>query len=424
MERLSRDKVPVSTERTERDEARGIARRTALISVGVRVALVVLKYVFAVLSGSMALMADAVHNVTDIAQALALYLGVRISSRKSSAFPYGLYKLENLISLGVAVVIGIVGYELARNAIVGARHSEISSLPWTIGAMVVAMVGSFAFSRYEAAIARRTGSPALEADSREALIDALATLTVLASLIAAWAGYNIDLWATLIIVLFIAWTSAELAVDAIRVLLDASVDRELLNSIQARLEADPAVVEVRDLKGRNSGPYRFIEAQVVLDVYDLEEAHQVSFRLENAIREMAANIDSVMIHFEPRHRETIVYAVPVNDHDRIADHFGEADRFVLITVGSEDRGVRAVRYLDNPFRDEESGKGIRIARMLIEEGVDAVFVREDLEGKGPWYAFEGEHVSPIVTDAESLSEALEREGVRLEVPVDGERECA
>ncbi len=133
-----------------------------------------------------------------------------------------------------------------------------------------------------------------------------------------------------------------------------------------RIEDDEAVIEVHELKGRNSGPYRFIEAHVVLDVHDLEQAHQVSYRLENAVREIAANIDSVLIHFEPRHRETYTYAAPLHDHEHIADHFGEARRFALVTVGSEEREIRDTRYLDNPRRDEDSGKGIRIAQTLIE----------------------------------------------------------
>ncbi|MGC9318879.1 MAG: cation diffusion facilitator family transporter, partial [Armatimonadota bacterium] len=143
----------MSTERQQKQEnRRRVAQRTALISVAVRTVLVVLKYAFAVLSGSMALMADAVHNVSDIAQSGTLYLGVRISDRKTTSFPYGLYKVENLISLGVAVLITIVGYELARKAILGGPAEEIENLPWTMGAMALAMVGSYAFSRWEGAI--------------------------------------------------------------------------------------------------------------------------------------------------------------------------------------------------------------------------------------------------------------------------------
>lgn len=409
----------MSTERAEqRDGTRRVSQRAALVSVGVRTVLVVLKYIFAMLSGSMAMMAEAVRNIPDIAQSAALYAGIRISDRKTEAFPYGLYKIENLISLGVAILIAIVGYEMARNVIVGGAAREIENLPWSIAAMVAAMAISYGFSVWQGRIAERTGSPALKADSRDALIDTLTTLAVLISLISAWLGYNIDLWATLLIVLFIVYTSAELGVDAIRVLLDASVERELLDEIEAVLKSDPDVIEVHDLTGRNSGPYRFIEAHVVLDVEDLDQAHQVSYRLEQAVQEMADNIDRILIHFEPQQREEYTYAVPLAGGEQIADHFGEAQRFALVTIGLEDREIRDVQNIDNPHRDAGSGKGIKVAQMLIERGVNAVFVREGLEEKGPYYALEGEHVTPIVTHAQTLSEALEGEGVNLEAFVD------
>lgn len=405
--------------RREREEVRDVSQRTALISVGVRTLLVVLKYVFAVLSGSVALMAEAVRNVPDIAQSVALYLGVRISGRKTERFPYGLYKVENLISLGIAVLIALVGYELARKVILRGGAREIENLPWTVGAMVVAAAISYGFSVWEGRIAERTGSPALRADSRDALIDTLTTVAVLGSLASAWLGYNVDLWATLVIVAFIGYTSWELGIDAIRVLLDASVEPELLSKIRETLNRDPDVIEVHDLIGRNSGPYRFVEAHVVLDIHDLEQAHQVSYRLEEAVHELAPNVDRVLIHFEPEHRETYVYAVPLEDGDVLSREFGEAERYALVTVGSEDKQVREIRCIDNPYADQPSGRGIRIAQMLIDEEVDAVFVREEIEGKGPYYVLTADHVAVLQTDAETLREALAEEQIDLEVAADG-----
>ena len=402
-----------------REQVRDVSQRTALISVGVRTLLVVLKYVFAVLSGSVALMAEAVRNIPDIAQSLALYVGVRISGRKTERFPYGLYKLENLISLGIAVLIALVGYELARRVILRGGASEIENLPWTVGAMVVAAAISYGFSVWEGRIADRTGSPALKADSRDALIDTLTTLAVLASLGSAWLGYNVDVLATLVIVVFIGYTSWELGIDAVRVLLDASVDPELLSKVRDALRGDPEVIEVHDLIGRNSGPYKFIEAHVVLDVHDLEQAHQISYRLEDAVQAVASNVDRVLIHFEPEHKETYVYAIPMEaDGDRLAEEFGAAARYALVTVGSEDREVRDIEHIDNPYSHEPSGRGIRIAQMLIERGADAVFSPEDIEGKGPYYVLTAEHIAVLVTHAETMQEALAEEQVETEVPAD------
>ena len=402
----------------ENEQKRRIARRTAVVSIAVRATLVVIKYTFAVLSGSMALMADAVNNLSDTAQSFTLWIGLKISGRKSSSFPYGLYKLENLISLGIAVLITFVGYELARHAILGDAPDELTNLPWTMAAIVIAMLISLGFSRYEAGIAARTGSPALEADSRDALVDALAAFAVLVSIVAAYFGVNIDMYVTLVIVAFILFTAAQLAFDAIRVLLDASLDRELLDAIEATIEADPDVLEVHHLRGRNSGPYRFVEAHVVLDVHDLEQAHGISYRLEEAVRDVAPNIDRVLIHFEPEHRETYTCAVPMTDSYHLSPKFGEAARYALVTVGCEDRAVREVREVANPWEDEPGGRGIRVAQMLIEEGADAVFTREPIEGKGPFYVLSAGHVEVHHTDAETLPEALAEQQIHLEVHAD------
>ncbi|MFW6437870.1 MAG: cation diffusion facilitator family transporter, partial [Armatimonadota bacterium] len=365
-----------------------------------------------------------VHNVTDIAQSLGLYAGVRISGRKSETFPYGLYKVENLVSLGVAILIALVGYELAKQALFGEGPDEIRNLPWTMAAIVASIAISLGFSYYVKAIAERTGSPALRADARDAFVDSLKTLAVLLSLVAAYYGYNVDTWATLLIVGFIVYTSAELAIDAIRVLLDASVDRELLKMIETAMHDDPDVIDVHELTGRNSGPYRFIEAHVVLDVHDLEQAHQISYRLEEAVYEVAPNIDRVLIHFEPEHKETYTYAIPLaSDGDGMADEFGEAVRWALVTVGSEDKDVRDVEYFENPYSEEPSGRGIQVAQMLIDRGVDAVFTPEDIKGKGPHYVLTAEHIAVIVTEAATMAEALAEEQINLEVPVDASDEA-
>ncbi|NLO06756.1 MAG: hypothetical protein GX131_13100, partial [candidate division WS1 bacterium] len=192
----------------------------------------------------------------------------------------------------------------------------------------------------------------------------------------------------------------------------------LLDDIREVIESDPDVLEVHDLMGRNSGPYRFVEAHVVLDVHELDQAHQISYRLEAAVHEAAPDVDTVLIHFEPEHRDTYLYAAPVEAGDRLSPQFGEATRYAIVTVGSEDRLVRDVRYIENPYTGDPSGRGIRIAQMLIREDVDAVFTRENIKNKGPYYVLTAEHIAVIETDAETLPDALRQERLPLEVPAD------
>jgi cation diffusion facilitator family transporter len=89
----------------------------ALYSIGVNILLASLKAGLAVASGSLALAADAVHSLVDVVASVVVLAGLLIARRKSRAFPYGLYKVENLASVAVAFLIFLAGYEIAREAL-------------------------------------------------------------------------------------------------------------------------------------------------------------------------------------------------------------------------------------------------------------------------------------------------------------------
>ena len=76
-----------------------------------------LKYIFAILSGSAGLAADAIHSASDVIASITVFVGLKISQRKSRHFPYRLYKVENFVSLIVAVAILFAGYEIAKETL-------------------------------------------------------------------------------------------------------------------------------------------------------------------------------------------------------------------------------------------------------------------------------------------------------------------
>ena len=124
------------------------AELAAAYSVLANVGFAATKYVFGTLSGSLALMADAAHSLSDVISSATVLVGLKLSRRKSAAFPYGLYKVENLVALLSAAAIFVVAYELARRVVLGAR-GETQASPWAIAAVIVLMVGGILFSRYE-----------------------------------------------------------------------------------------------------------------------------------------------------------------------------------------------------------------------------------------------------------------------------------
>jgi len=88
-------------------------------SIGVNVLLVTLKGGLAYLSGSVALVADAIHSATDVISSITVLAGIKISKRKSKHFPYGLYKVEDFVSLLTSLFIFLAGYEIVKTVFFG-----------------------------------------------------------------------------------------------------------------------------------------------------------------------------------------------------------------------------------------------------------------------------------------------------------------
>ena len=91
-------------------------QKVAFLAIGVNLLLFGMKYLFAELSGSMALKAEAIHSLSEVIASSTVFTGLIIAKRKTRSFPYGLYKVENLVSVAVALAIFYAGYEIAAEA--------------------------------------------------------------------------------------------------------------------------------------------------------------------------------------------------------------------------------------------------------------------------------------------------------------------
>jgi predicted Fe-Mo cluster-binding NifX family protein len=227
-------------------------------------------------------------------------------------------------------------------------------------------------------------------------------------------GIPLDRYAAMVIVVLVVKTGWDLLSDGMRVLLDASLDAETLDQVRAIIEAEPTVTEVRSLVGRNAGRYRFIEADVVLRVDDLEKAHAVSERLAAAIRAEVPHVERVQLHYEPQARTHLRYALALADtNGLLSDHFGEAPFFGLVNVRLADGQIERAEVLANPHQHVEKAKGIRVAEWLVGLKADAVLLHEDVRGKGPAYVFRDAGVETHLTQAATQSDAIEEQLAEL-----------
>lgn len=258
-----------------------VSERTAWLSIGTNAALVGLKAVLAVLSGSLAIKADAIHSLSDVFSSLVILAGIRISRRESRQFPFGLYKVENLVALGVSLVIFSAGYEIAREAFTEASRIRPIHIPLAIAGIVLTGLITWLFSRYELKKGKETGSPSLVADARHIWTDTLSSLVILLSLLGSAFGFSWDRYAALVVVAFIARAAFGIFLEAVRVLLDASLDSDSLTRIQETVLADVRVGKINELRARNAGRFKFVELDLTLRILELNRAHQAAEEIKD-----------------------------------------------------------------------------------------------------------------------------------------------
>jgi cation diffusion facilitator family transporter len=388
-------------------------QRVALYGLLLNLGLTVMKTVLAFVSGSLAITASTIDSATDTFASLVLVIGLKLSTRKTSAFPLGLYKIENLLSVAVAFFIFFAGYEIARHAFAPATPPPDVSLT----AILLIFVGTAAgilFGRYAVAVGRRTESPTLIAEGRHRQVDALSSIVVLAALFISYFqldmdvyGITVDQIGAALVLLFIAHTGWKLLSDGMRVLLDASIDHETLAKVRKIIEAEPMVASVESLVGRNAGRFRFLQATITVRTDDLEKAHKTSKNIDENIRSRVPNVERVVIHYEPQAREYRRIALALSDsRGKLSSHFGESPYFALVLLRLRDYHIEKQEILENPYRDQERGKGIGVAEWLVAKGVDEVAVVGELKHKGPGYVFSDAGIKVYKVKAKDKEEAI------------------
>ncbi|MEE4364909.1 MAG: cation diffusion facilitator family transporter [Desulfotignum sp.] len=372
-----------------------------------------MKAMLAFFSGSLAITASAIDSATDAVASLVIYGGVKLSTKKTRAFPLGLYKLENVASVLIAIFIFIAGYEITISIFSSSQKIPAISLPF-VGLLALATILTFAFGRYAIVIGRKTKSPTLVAEGRHRQVDVLSSLVVLFAAVLGYLGVDWTLWGITIdqmgaclILVFIARAGWELLSDGMRVLLDASIDFATLDQIQKIIKKEPLVDQITSLTGRNAGRFQFIHAGVTVKTRHLEKAHQVSEQLEKKIREQIPHIEKITILYEPQQRELARIALPLADENgRISAHFGEAPYFGMVHVRHSDQTITRQKIVENPHAETETAKGIRVAEWLVDFGVDHVGMKEDISHKGPGYVLANAGIKTHLLSCEHLRQAV------------------
>lgn len=383
------------------------SEKTAWLSILTNLLLLGIKTAVVLISGSLAVTADAIHSLSDVVSSTIILIGIKISERPARGFPYGLYKVENLVAMVTSVLILFAGYEIIKAVFVASSRPLPTQIPLSIAGISATILITWLFSRYELKKGRETGSPSLIADARHIWTDMLSSLVILMAFLGSAIGFAIDKYAAVIVVVFIARSAIVILLDSVRVLLDASLDYSSLTRIREIVLADPRVAEINNIWARNAGRYKFVELDLTLRVRELEKGHQLSEEIENRVKMEIAQVDRVLIHFQPMNRDIRTFGIPLTeDRQTISEHFGEAPFFQLLNLQRQESRIIDERLLKNPYLHEQKAKGIKVANWLLDNGLDVLIANHDHSGKGPGFVLGNAGVEILLTKETNAKKAL------------------
>jgi cation diffusion facilitator family transporter len=273
-------------------------------SIVVGIVVLALKYTAYVLTGSVALLSDAIESIVNVATAVVALLAVRWSGMPADAgHPYGHHKAEYFSAVVEGVLIVIAALAILREAYFGYLAPKSLDAPWQGLAVnglasLVNAVWSWVLIRQ----GRRLQSPALMADGRHLSTDVLSSVGVLAGVaLAAVTGWRmLDPALAAAVAFYILWSGWRLMKDSVGGLMDEAVPPETLAHIREIISTNAdGAIEVHDLRTRHAGRMMFIDFHLVVpSSMSVAVAHDICDRLERAIR--AEFPDALIsIHVEP-----------------------------------------------------------------------------------------------------------------------------
>ena len=287
---------------------RPVKMRAAGLSIGSNVTLIALKVVAGAVTGSVAILTEAMHSAIDLVASIVAWFSVRKADIPADEeHRYGHYKLENLAAAieGILILVGsgVIAFEAIRKLV---ESAPVERLGFGIAVMAVSGVANLAVSTYLYRQARLTESPALAGDAAHLRTDALTSFGVLVGLAlvditgADW----LDPAVALVVAGAIVFSGVRILTRSSRVLVDEALPPAELEAIRTAVRSfgSHGVVGYHQLRTRSAGSRRYVDLHVQFRAgTTLEEAHATAHELQAAIEARLRNAD-VLIHLEPEDR--------------------------------------------------------------------------------------------------------------------------
>ena len=282
--------------------------REALVAISVNTAVWLARLVMGLMTGSMALIADAWHALSDNITSAAVLIGSKVASKPpDESHPYGHGRFADVVSLVIGLgLMGLAAYivfEALTRFIAGytiiSAYAEVA-----IAVIVTTSLAKEGLARYALKLHNVSGSPLCRADAWHHRVDALTGLAVIpvfiASLLGKWSALT-DLAASALISALLAKEGFEIMKDATLDLMDTS-RKELVSIVEEAALSVEGVKEVHDVRVRSYGGLYYVDMKIHVDPHlSVEEAHKVAEKVEDEVKKALGpgRVVEVLVHYEP-----------------------------------------------------------------------------------------------------------------------------
>ncbi len=388
-------------------------RRSILVVIAVVSLLIVLKLVFGIISKSSALISDAVHSTTDLIVALASLIGLYFANRPpTKKFSYGYYKVENLTTLLISIVILGSSGELIYEGIKRLFETPVLVIPYVaMGVALFSSLSSLILGYYLRKVAKKTKSTTIEANAKDKLLDTLTSLIVFSSILASF--FEVKYFegiVTIVISLMAIKIGIEIGKESLFSLLDKS-DVKLEQEVGEMINKTAGVINFARLRIRKSGSYYLGDCEIrVQKELSIDEAHEISEKVKAKILTEDLNIITFVVHVEPEQREERRIILPVFENQGLESvvfkQFGRAPKLLLVNVNIQSKSIGLIEEIKNPFLKQESHAGLAFTKLVLKKDINTLITKEI--GEITFYKLKGEHIEVYRADCDNIKDCLEK----------------
>ena len=275
---------------------------SGIVGIFLNILLFLGKYFSGVISGSIAITADAFNNLSDAGSSFITLVGFKLSGKKSDTdHPFGHGRVEYLTGLFISVLILFMGFELFKSSVMKIIHpKDVNTSNLTLIILVCSIGVKLYMAAYNRSIGKKILSTAMKATALDSLSDSFSTTMVLISMLfLRFTSINIDGFSGIMVAVFILYAGYKSAKDTISPLLGQAPDPEFVKRIEEIVLSHEEILGIHDLVVHDYGPGR-----VMISLHgevpgngDIFELHDVIDRIENELHDQL-NCEAVL-HMDP-----------------------------------------------------------------------------------------------------------------------------